>query len=95
MPRGAKPGERRGGRQKGTPNKVTAELKQMAAELGKDGATPLSMMLEVMRDETKDLRLRLEAAKAAAPYMHARLSAVELTGSLRVSHEDALAELDE
>ena len=27
--RGAKPGERRGGRQKGTPNKVTGELRQM------------------------------------------------------------------
>jgi len=30
MPKGgAKPGERRGGRQKGTPNKVTGELKDM------------------------------------------------------------------
>lgn len=27
--RGSKPGERRGGRQKGTPNKVTAALKDM------------------------------------------------------------------
>lgn len=36
MPRGgAKPGERRGGRRKGTPNKVTSELK---AALGQGGA---------------------------------------------------------
>lgn len=27
--RGAKPGERRGGRQKGTPNKLTTEVKEM------------------------------------------------------------------
>lgn len=27
MPRGSKPGERRGGRKKGTPNKVTASVK--------------------------------------------------------------------
>lgn len=27
--RGAKPGERRGGRQKGTPNKLTADIKSM------------------------------------------------------------------
>jgi hypothetical protein len=27
MPRGSKPGERRGGRQKGTPNKITQDLK--------------------------------------------------------------------
>ncbi len=31
---GAKAGERRGGRQKGTPNKVTAELRLVAAEHG-------------------------------------------------------------
>lgn len=29
MPRGSKPGERRGGRQKGTPNKLTTDLKEM------------------------------------------------------------------
>lgn len=28
MPRGSKPGERRGGRQKGTPNKFTADVRQ-------------------------------------------------------------------
>ena len=32
MPRGAKPGERRGGRRRGTPNKATAEIKALAAE---------------------------------------------------------------
>jgi hypothetical protein len=30
MRRGSKPGERRGGRQKGTPNKATAEVKVLA-----------------------------------------------------------------
>jgi len=29
MPRGSKPGERRGGRAKGTPNRLTGELKDM------------------------------------------------------------------
>ena len=29
MPAGSKPGERRGGRKKGTPNKFTGELKDM------------------------------------------------------------------
>jgi hypothetical protein len=32
MSRGSKLGERRGGRQKGTPNKATAEIKVLAAE---------------------------------------------------------------
>lgn len=30
MPRGSAPGERRGGRKKGTPNKVTADLQAVA-----------------------------------------------------------------
>lgn len=30
MPRGSKPGERRGGRQKGTPNRVTTEARRVA-----------------------------------------------------------------
>jgi hypothetical protein len=38
MPKGSKPGERRGGRQKGTPNKVTGALKDMILDaLGKAG----------------------------------------------------------
>lgn len=32
MPKGSKPGERRGGRQKGTPNKMTADLRQAITE---------------------------------------------------------------
>jgi len=32
--RGSKPGERRGGRQAGTPNKATAEIKEAAREFG-------------------------------------------------------------
>lgn len=32
MPRGSKPGERRGGRQKGTPNKATADIREAAQE---------------------------------------------------------------
>lgn len=41
------------------------------------GLTPLEYMLTTMRDETKLLALRLDMAKAAAPYVHPRLSAVE------------------
>lgn len=32
MPRGARPGERRGGRAKGTPNKLTADIKSTIIE---------------------------------------------------------------
>jgi oxalate decarboxylase/phosphoglucose isomerase-like protein (cupin superfamily) len=37
------------------------------------GQTPLEFLLEVMRDANHDLPLRLEAARAAAPYIHKRL----------------------
>jgi hypothetical protein len=36
MPRGSKPGEHRGGRVKGTPNKATAEIKDIARPYGPD-----------------------------------------------------------
>jgi hypothetical protein len=38
---------------------------------------PLDYMLEVMRDSGSDERRRDDLAKAAAPYIHPRLSSVE------------------
>ena len=42
--------------------------------------TPLNYLLAIMRDEAQDARSRLNAARAAAPYCHARLSSTELSG---------------
>jgi hypothetical protein len=36
-------------------------------------------MIGVMRDERNDPRVRLEAAHHAAPYVHSKLTATELT----------------
>lgn len=58
---GSGPGERRGGRQKGTPNKATAARE---AEIAATGQTPLDVMIEVMRfhhSEAKKLIDRLFA----------------------------------
>jgi hypothetical protein len=44
------------------------------------GLTPLEFLLEIMRDKNQDARSRLDAARAAAPYCHARLSSTELSG---------------
>ena len=41
---------------------------------------PLDYLLGIMRDEDQDARWRLDAAKAATPYCHARLSSTELSG---------------
>jgi len=43
---GSNPGERRGGRQKGTPNKASAARQ---AEVAASGVTPLEVMLDNMR----------------------------------------------
>ena len=75
MPRG---GAREGaGRRAGTPNRKTAELQEAVA---KTGVTPLDYMLGVMRDISQEYPIRLDAAKSAAPYVHAKLAAIEHTG---------------
>ena len=73
MPRGPLPGERRGGRAKGTPNRRTQEQIRAIAE---SGMTPLQYLISVMRDERAAPALRLDAASKAAPYVHPRLSAL-------------------
>lgn len=66
-----------GGRKKGVPNKVT--LKK-AEEIAKSGLTPLEFMLKILRDNKQEVSARMEAAKAAAPYVHPRLANVEVAG---------------
>lgn len=65
------------GRPKGAINKATKEKR---AEIEASGLTPLDFMLGILRDEGKEAAERFEAAKAAAPYVHARLSSIEASG---------------
>jgi hypothetical protein len=39
---------------------------------------PLDYMLELLRDTSADAQARFEAAKAAAPYIHPRLTTVDV-----------------
>jgi hypothetical protein len=73
MPRGSKPGERRGGRQRGTPNKTTL-LKNavFCAAAAEPNRSPLDFMLALMRDPQVPLDLRIDAAAASAALVHAR-----------------------
>lgn len=70
-------GLKTGGRKKGTPNRATAAK---VAEIAESGVTPLEFMLHVMRDESAEPAARADMAKAAAPYVHPKLAAVEHTG---------------
>ena len=73
MPRASKPGERRGGRQPGTPNKKTALVNAAfdAASSNPD-LSPLDFLLEVMRDSSIPPDCRIKAALAALPYVHSK-----------------------
>ena len=66
------------GRKKGAPNRKTADLQRAVEE---SGITPLEYMLNVMRNAMAEPRDRLAAAVSAAPYVHAKLSSVEVSGA--------------
>jgi len=80
-----------GGRQKGIANKRTRDIAEAAMA---QGLTPLEYMLNVLRDETVEPERRDEMAKAAAPYLHPRLAAIEAKLSVAVDHETALDQLE-
>lgn len=90
---GIRGGKRLGaGRKKGVPNKRTAELQKKVEE---SGLTPLEFLLSVMRNDVGEPKDRMAAAIAAAPYVHARLSSVDLKADVQTRTLDqAIAELD-
>jgi hypothetical protein len=74
--RGSRPGERRGGRQKGTPNKKTAYVRAvMAAHAAQDNVSPLDLILAVMREPHVALGQRVKMALKALPHVHAKAKA--------------------
>jgi len=80
MPRGGKrPGA---GRRVGSRNKATLIAEAREREIVIPGKDPLEYMLEVMRNPDASPARRDDMAKAAAPYLHARLAAVEHSGSV-------------
>jgi len=93
----------RGGRRNGAgrkPGAVTTKTRQYADLAAASGElTPLDFMLQALRDESNDFATRMDAAKAAAPYIHAKLAAVDanvaVNGSMTVITEIALSGPDE
>jgi hypothetical protein len=89
------------GRKKGIPNKKTADVQ---AKVAASGVTPLEYMLSQMRkpyprrasvaQKIAMDNMRFEAAKAAAPYVHAKLASIEHSGKgggpllVSISQED-------
>lgn len=71
---GARPGA---GRKKSGTNRITEEA-IARAEAG--GEMPLDYLLRVMRDIKADEAKRIDCAKAAAPYLHAKRAPVNGEG---------------
>ena len=69
-------GKRAGaGRKPGSKARLDEKIRNEAAA---SGILPLEYMLGVMRDEHQDRQRRDDMAKAAAPYIHARLTSAEV-----------------
>ncbi len=88
---GTNGGRREGaGRKKGIPNKRS---KETAEKVALTGITPLDYMLSVMRKPyprratvAQKIAIdaqRFDAARAAAPYVHSKLSSIEVAGTGR------------
>lgn len=80
------------------PLRVTkATVRQdIVAEIQANGMqTPLEFMVRIMNDENLPRNERMDAAKAAIPYVHSRLNSIDVNANVSVSHEDALAFLEQ
>lgn len=95
---GARPNS---GRKKGTEASITKARREMAEKAAKKmiaaQATPLEIMGRVMAGDTSVTEMQFEAAKAAAPYIHPKLSAVTMNATVKRSvteySDDELAAL--
>ena len=65
-------GKKTGGRQAGTPNKATLLKRQALEAAAASDGSPLGFLVSVMHSPHLDARLRLDAAKAAAQYLHTK-----------------------
>ena len=84
---GARPGA---GRKKNGSNRVTEEA-IAKAEAG--GEMPLDFLLRIMRDGGADEAKRIDCAKAAAQYVHPKLTSVEAKVDASLSYEERLRRL--
>lgn len=98
MPKGAKPGERRGGRIKGTPNKRTEKREQAMHEVAEKIFAALpdafegdahALLMTLYKDTTQPLVIRLDAAKAAIGYEKPRLSNVDAKLDATLGHYES------
>lgn len=78
--RGAKKGERRGGRQKGTLNKRTLLFETAREACQARGYSPIETLIEIARNKKNEASVRGRAAAELCSYLYAKRKAVEHSG---------------
>ena len=86
-------GTGKGGRRKGAgrpPGAATRKTREIAEKAAASGITPLEVMLEAMNAlrNAGDIEKAAGVAKDAAPYMHARLSSMEMNATVKTKTLD-------
>ena len=76
--RGSAPGERRGGRRKGTPNRATMLVRERLAELGCD---PVAGLAAIAMDEANGLELRARCYSDLLSFSAPKPKSIELAGA--------------
>lgn len=82
-----------GGRRKGAgrkPGAATSKTREIADMAAAKGITPLEVMLEAMNSlrEAGELERAASVAKDAAPYIHPKLSSVEMNAKVQTRSLD-------
>ena len=72
------------GSRKGVPNKKTDNLRMSLLEYArKDGGlSPVEYLLTIANNADENQAIRMDAAKAAAPYCHPKLRSTEIKGEI-------------
>jgi hypothetical protein len=81
--RGAAPGERRGGRVAGTPNKRTQALEDKIKAEYPD-YDPVLSMVAISQDPSTPLEMKITCHKEVAKYVHAQRKAVEIANEVEL-----------
>ena len=83
MPRGAKPGQGRGGRPPGSKNRKTLLKQASLAAAADPNISPKDFLLAVMRDPGAPIELRLQAARIAAPLVQPKPDTADAAAARR------------
>lgn len=99
-----KDGQKTGGRKAGTPNKRSLEVAERLADMGIDPIERLALIAQMAEQDAQaaedgarlpHLQLAKDCYKELAQYVAPKRKAVEHSGSIGISHEQALAALDD